>query len=84
MATQQHGEFVGSNAALSVAQVRRGNMSVEMVDNQLIHQSRHGAANGCDQMQSLRACGIALNRAFDSGYLPSDPAHPRDHRILVL
>jgi len=84
MTAQQHGEFVRSDAALGIGEARCRDMGVEMVDNEFVHQSRHGAAHRRDQMQRFRTGGIALDCTFDRSDLPRDPPYPRDDRILVL
>lgn len=83
MAAKELGQLDGGGAALGIALAGRGDMRVEVILDQFIHQARDRTAYRRDQMQRLGAIGIRRHRSFDRRDLTRDTANAGNDLFLA-
>jgi len=83
MAAEQRGDLGSGDGALRIAQAGGGDMRMEVIFDQFVHQAGHGPAHRRHQVQRLGTVGIGRDGTLNGSNLPGDPPDTRDDLFLA-
>jgi hypothetical protein len=76
VATDHGDQFVGAVPSLGIRKARFRDMMLDVIDDDFIEKAIHCPTNCGNEMQDLRALGIAFQAPLDGVHLASNPPDP--------